>query len=160
MSSFQIIPISATFSNHIRQSDHDDFGHTIESKPATAQGYGPCRCCLRQFQPGENRLLLSYAAVGSDNAYNEIGPVFIHAETCTPYADGHVFPPEVKAGRLPIPLVLRAYSAEKRMIDAVVVPNNQQVEQYLEQLFANPAVDFVHVRNASFQCFICAVKRA
>lgn len=160
MSNFSIVALTTEYSERIRQSTHDDFGHLLENRTASAMGYGPCRCCLRQTQPGENRLLFSYAPVGSDNAYNEIGPVFIHAENCQPYTNIHTFPPEVKAGRLPIPLVLRAYSTEKRMIDAIPVEDNQTVELLLEKLFDNPLVAFVHVRNAEVQCFICAVNRA
>ncbi len=153
-------PIPADYAQKIRTAQRDDFGHPIENQTASQTGYGPCRCCLRQTRPGEARLLFSYAPVGSDNAYNEVGPVFIHAHECAPYADAHVFPPEVKAGRLPIPLVLRAYSADRRMIDAVRVEDNRQVEAVLEKLFGRPAVEFVHVRNAEAKCFICAVTRA
>lgn len=160
MQQFHYHPISAAYAQKIRTAQQDDFGHLIENQPASKNGYGPCRCCLRQTQPGEARVLFSYAPVGSDNAYNEVGPVFIHAHACEPYADAHVFPPEVKAGRLPIPLVLRAYSAGRRMINAVRVEDNQHVEALLEKLFEHPAVEFVHVRNAEAQCFICAVTRA
>jgi hypothetical protein len=153
------LSISAEYAQKIRQIRRDDFGHAVESRPAGTNGYGPCRCCLKQTQPGEERLLLSYAPVGADNPYNEVGPVFIHTHNCTPYAERHQFPPEVKAGRLPIKLVLRAYSAEKRMVDALQVVDNQRVEADLEQLFQNPAVEFVHVRNAEAQCFICEVRR-
>lgn len=153
-------PIALEYARRIRATQHDDFGHPIEISTAGEHGYGPCRCCLRQFRPGEQRILFSYAPVGADHAYNEVGPVFIHAEECTPYAaDAADFPPEIKAGRLPIPLVLRKYSAARRMVGAMQVADNAAVETLLEQIFEDPAVAFVHVRNAEVQCFITQVAR-
>lgn len=160
MSNFRIKALDADFCLRMRQPGaHDDYGHPIEKSTAREGGYGPCRCCLRQTRPGEERLLFSHAPVGSQNAYNEVGPVFIHAEACRPYAEVGVFPPEVKAGRMHIPLVLRAYSADGRMMAAESVPDNHQVESQIGKLFENPLIAFVHVRNAEAQCFICDIKR-
>ena len=151
-------PIPRSIVEKIRIERRDDFGHEVRVSMAGETGYGPCRCCLRQFQPGEKRLLFSYAPVGGDNPYDEVGPVYIH-EACAAYDQPNRFPAEVKSGRLPIRLVLRSYNADREMIAAQFVRNNEEVEEVLRKIFQHPEVSFVHVRNATFQCFIAAVRR-
>jgi hypothetical protein len=142
----------------IRTDKRDAFGHEVETHIAGEDGYGPCRCCLKQFKPGEERLLFSYAPVGADHAYNEVGPVYIHTD-CEPFADAHTFPPEVKNGRMHIPLVLRCYNSDRRMIDGLFVKNNHEVETVIQKLFERQEISFIHVRNAVAQCFIVQVER-
>ena len=151
-------PIPKTYTDKIRQSMHDDFGHPVEVSIAGETGYGPCRCCLKQFQPGEKRLLFSYAPVNAANPYNEVGPVYIHEE-CSTYRDSSSFPPEVKNGRLPIRLVLRCYNRERRMILARFIKDNNDVEKMIRELFADPLIEFIHIRNAVYQCFIAEVRK-
>jgi len=147
--------------NHIdtiRNFRQDDFGHLVEVSIAGETGYGPCRCCLKQFQPGEKRLLFSYAPVTAANPYNEVGPVYIH-EDCSTYRDSSIFPPEVKNGRLPIRLVLRCYNSERRMILACFIKDNNDAEKMIGELFADPLIEFIHIRNAVYQCFIAEVRK-
>lgn len=159
MKNFKYFSVPTDYIEKIRGDLQDDFGHQVESQIAGETGYGPCRCCLRQFSPGEKRLLFSYAPVRSNNPYNEVGPVYIH-EHCSPYAIPHEFPVEVKQGRLPIPLVLRCYNSERRMIDAVQVKDNNEVEMLIKELFEKPEIEFIHIRNAEAQCFIAQAERS
>jgi hypothetical protein len=154
----QYQPIPPDYVARIRNSMKDDYGHAVETSIAGETGYGPCRCCLKRFKAGEKRLLFSYAPVGGDNPYNEVGPVYIH-EDCSPYNETHSFPGEVKTGKLPIHLVLRCYNKNKRMILAHFVKDNNEVEKNIETLFDDPAIDFIHVRNATYQCFIAEVRK-
>ncbi len=158
MNSFQYLPIPKEYADRIRQTLQDDFGHTVEKSIAGEHGYGPCRSCLRQTQPGEERLLFSYAPVGSTNPYNEVGPVYIHAHECTPYQEVNTFPADVKNGRCLIPLVLRGYNADGRMIVAKQV-GDHDVEIIIKQLFENQIIETIHIRNAEAQCFIAKVVR-
>ena len=152
------LPIPESYSERIRECRLDDFGHTVETHIAGETGFGPCRSCLKQFNPGEKRLLFSYAPVGSNNPYNEVGPIYIH-ENCLPYSNHNDFPMEVKKGRLPISILLRCYSSEKRVISARIVTDNNDVENLLEELFSNSRVEFIHLRNAIDQCFIAEVRK-
>ncbi|MBI3786788.1 MAG: DUF1203 domain-containing protein [Ignavibacteriales bacterium] len=158
MGNFKYLSIPMGYIEKIRKEMKDDFGHSVEIHIAGETGYGPCRCCLKQFMPGEKRLLFSYAPVGGNNPYNEVGPVYIH-EHCLPYATPHEFPIEVKRGRLPIPLVLRCYNNERRMIDAVQVKDNNEVEAVIQGLFNQTEIEFIHIRNGEAQCFIAQVER-
>jgi hypothetical protein len=158
MSSFRYLSIPKEYIEKIRREMLDDFGHQVEASIVGEKGYGPCRYCLKQFNPGEKRLLFSYAPVKSSNAYNEVGPVFIH-DDCLPYAATDEFPDDVKHGRLHIPLVLRCYNNERRMIGAVQVKNNNEVELLVQELLERQEIKFIHIRNAEAQCFIAEVQR-
>lgn len=155
---FYYLPISQTLVDKIRNNMQDDFGHKVEASIAGETGYGPCRCCLKQFRPGEKRLLFSYAPVGADHPYNEVGPVYIH-ENCLAYKETNKFPEEVKNGRLPIRLVLRCYNEQRRMVLAVFIKDNNEVESIIAGMFNDPQTAFIHIRNATYQCFIAEVRR-
>ena len=155
---FNYLPIPQVSIDKIRNNKEDDFGHKVEISIAGEVGYGPCRCCLKQFKEGEKRLLFSYAPVVADHAYSETGPVFIH-ENCLPYNETFKFPEEIKNGRRSIHLVLRCYNKEKRMIFARFVKDNNEVENNIAALFADPLVEFIHIRNATYQCFIAEVRK-
>lgn len=150
--------IPKNYIDTIRNSMQDGFGHAVEVSLAGETGYGPCRCCLKQFQPGEKRLLFSYAPVNAANPYDEVGPVYIH-EDCSTYEDNSAFPPEVKNGRLPVRLVLRCYNRGKRMILARFIKDNNEVEKMITELFADPLIEFIHIRNAVYQCFIAEIRK-
>lgn len=152
------LPIQQSYADKLRLTMKDDFGHPLEVSVAGATGYGPCRCCLKQFNPGEKRLLFSYAPVGANHPYNEVGPVYIH-EQCMAYAPDSGFPADVKNGRLHISLVLRCYDTNRRMIMARFVKDNNEVENIIASLFADPAIHFIHIRNAVYQCFIAEARR-
>ncbi|HEX5655505.1 MAG TPA: DUF1203 domain-containing protein [Chitinophagaceae bacterium] len=152
------VPISQDYADRIRSTRQDDFGHAVETHIAGETGYGPCRCCLKQFRPGEKRLLFSYAPVAADHPFNEVGPVFIH-EDCQSYNERTRFPEEVKNGRLPISLLLRCYNKEKRVIAAVPIKDISTVEEQINRLLSDPQTAFIHIRNAIDQCFIAGVNR-
>src|ERR687883_191044 len=79
-----------------------DYGHPAYK--ALAQGYGPCRLCLRTFRIGEEeRILFTYNPFPADELPAP-GPVFIHAQACERY-DAPDFPPDLRA----LPMVLEAY---------------------------------------------------
>ena len=85
--------------------------------------------------------------------YQECGPIFVHAEPCTRYAETETYPKHFRNGR-----VVRAYDARKFMIDARVV-NGDGPEQMIEELLANPDAAFLHVRSATRGCYTMGVER-
>lgn len=159
MANFKIFPIAKELVDSVRLDLKDDFGQQAEVHVAGETGYGPCRSCLRQFKPGEKRILFSYAPLPSMTPYNEVGPIYIHLDHCEHYSDNYQFPQEVKAGRISIPLSLRGYNNERRMIDSVMV-GNREVEMVIASLFQNPETDVIQVRNAEAGCYIARITRA
>ena len=114
----------------------------------------PCRHCLRWAKPGERLILFPYAAVPLGHPYSEIGPIFVHAESCERYAATHEYPADFRDGR-----VMRAYNSKFDMIDAEVV-NGNEPESVIEKLFQNPETAFVDARSVSRGCFTFRILRA
>ena len=158
MKQFRYLTIPIKIIETIWHEMYNDFGRQVESSIASENSYGPCRSCLKQFKPGEKRLLFSYAPVKSNNPYNEVGPVFIH-DSCMSYDTKDDFLPEVKEGRLHIPLVFRFYNKGRRMIGSIQVKDNNEVEKIIYGLFERKEIEFIHIRNAEAQCFIAQVER-
>jgi hypothetical protein len=133
-----------------RATMRDRFGHDVQRVSDT----GPCRVCLRIAQQPEELLLLSYRPLPDAGPYAEIGPIFIHAQPCEPYASTTAFPEDFAQRRL----VLRAYDRVGRIAGAVVAQPGaapQRAAEFLE----NEAVVEVHVRHESYTCFAFKIVR-
>ncbi|MCX4974452.1 DUF1203 domain-containing protein [Streptomyces sp. NBC_00620] len=122
------------------------------------EGGAPLRCCLRRSLPGEVIALVSYAplrrwaaSTGVDpGAYDEQGPVFIHAEACAgPDGAGYPF---ANAHR-----TVRRYSAEGRILGGQLVAAPDDAA--FRNAFDDPAVALVHVRAVEYGCFLYEVRR-
>ncbi|WP_306335850.1 DUF1203 domain-containing protein [Streptomyces sp. KL118A] len=132
------------------------------------EGGSPLRCCLRPVAPGERIALVSYAPLrrwaaetgAAPGAYDEQGPVFIHADPCagpSPERDGYPFS---RAGAL---RTVRRYSAEGRIVGGRLLEIPDEEEQGFDaaiaEAFADPRVALVHVRAVEYGCFHFEVRR-
>ena len=124
------------------------------------EGGAPLRCCLRRSEPGERIALVAYAPLrrwavetGVDpGAYEEVGPVFVHAEECGgpvagsgyPFADAH--------------RVLRRYSADGRILGGELVDSLD--DEAFRRAFDDQSVVLVHVRAVEYGCFFFEVRGA
>ncbi|RZU37436.1 uncharacterized protein DUF1203 [Streptomyces sp. BK022] len=134
-------------------------------RPATAvtdaEGGAPLRCCLRRSEPGERIALVSYAplrrwaadAGAEPAAYDEQGPVFVHAEPCGGPAPGDGLP-FTGAHR-----VLRRYNRDGHILGGRLVTPSEDVEAALSEAFTGPEVALVHVRAVEYGCFLYEVRR-
>ncbi|MGW4445369.1 DUF1203 domain-containing protein [Streptomyces sp. NPDC004100] len=133
-------------------------------RPLTAvtdpEGGAPLRCCLRRSAPGERIALVSYAPLRrwaartgvAPGAYDEQGPVFIHAEACGgPESEGLAF---TRAHR-----VLRRYSPDGRILGGRLVTPPEDFDGALSEAFTDPEVALVHVRAVEYGCFLYEVRR-
>lgn len=159
MTRFRIVPLAKEYAECIRQSKKDAFGNEVIEQIAT--GYGPCRVSLQPFEPGvDKRLLFSHSPFTERNAFNQNGPIFIHAQAVEPYSDIHRFPPAIKADKVNFPLSLIGYNAKQKMVFTQLV-GDADVDELIVQIFnAHPEVDFLHARNAEACCYICKIERA
>ncbi|WP_030686454.1 DUF1203 domain-containing protein [Streptomyces sp. NRRL B-1347] len=133
------------------------------------EGGSPLRCCLRPIRPGERVALVAYAPLrrwaartgARPGAYDEQGPVFIHAEPCegpAGGADGRY--PFARAGAL---RAFRRYDARGHIVGGrlLEVPEDSTAgfDAAFEEAFADPEVTQVHVRAVEYGCFQFVVHR-
>ncbi|MFF9182769.1 DUF1203 domain-containing protein [Streptomyces misionensis] len=155
MTTYTVCPVPADTLRALRTVD--DAGRP--AAPFTdEEGGAPLRCCLRRSAPGERIALVSYAplrrwaaATGArPGAYDEQGPVFVHAEECPGWAGQAV--PFDNSHR-----VLRRYSAEGRILGGRLVAAGFHAA--LTAAFEDPEVELVHVRAVEYGCFLYEVRR-
>ena len=153
MAAYHILGLSDDLTSEVRQTLRaPEYGHPVLRE--LAGGTGPCRACLEQFKVGqEERLLFTYRPAGGDGTLGAPGPVFIHASPCRQYR-GTGFP----LGLRSLPLLIEARVGGNR-IPAARSVFGTEVDAVLEELFANPQVDYLHVRHGESGCHIARVDR-
>jgi hypothetical protein len=158
MNHFKIVPLNKEYADKIRQTNKDDFGNAPIEQIAT--GKGPCRISLKPFAVGEDvRLLVAHSPFDIANAFNQVGPIFIHKKDVEPYQNVHYFPPEIKADKENFPLSLIGYNKEQRMVFTKLV-GDDDVDLLIRNIFENENnVEYLHARNAEACCFICKIER-
>ncbi|MFJ1549760.1 DUF1203 domain-containing protein [Streptomyces sp. NPDC088246] len=171
MTAYTPLPIPPAALKELR--DIDDAGRPL--RPYTAREDGvpldcvgsPLRCCLRAIDPGERVALVSYAplrrwatATGADpGAYDEAGPVFIHADECGEPRGAQDYP-FARPGAL---RTIRRYNAEGHIVGGLFfeIPDNAEAgfDRVFGEAFAEPEVALVHVRALEYGCFQFEVRR-
>ncbi|MEU3723372.1 DUF1203 domain-containing protein [Streptomyces sp. NPDC031705] len=165
----RVRPIGAAALAELRA--RDDAGR--DCVPYTdEEGGAPLRCCVRPSAAGERVALVSYAPLrrwaaltGADpGAYDEQGPVFVHAEACGGPADGGAGDggayPFAEPG---VQRTARRYSARGHILGGRVLDLGEDPQavlgRALDEAFGDPEVALVHVRAAGFGCFLFEVRR-
>jgi hypothetical protein len=153
---FSITPIRASFVERARGAGLDDLDQQVEQH--IAEGGEPCRDALRRARPGERLILASYCPFERAGPYREYGPVFILAQGESTPAAREVLPIDGETPYLRTPFVLRAYSSDERIVDAVVTETGQ-AQAELARLLANDRTAFVLARFAAYGCYACRIDR-
>ncbi|MCZ4514903.1 DUF1203 domain-containing protein, partial [Streptomyces sp. ActVer] len=100
------------------------------------------------------------AGVGvGPGAYDEQGPVFVHAEECGGPLGGGRYP----FARPGVLRTVRRYSGEGRilggrLLDLPSTPD-ESLDAAFSEAFADPEVALVHVRAVEYGCFLYEVRR-
>ncbi|MEW2566859.1 DUF1203 domain-containing protein [Streptomyces sp. NPDC047070] len=161
MTSHHVRPIGPHALKELRATD--DAG--LPCVPfADLEGGAPLRCCLRRSETGERIALVSYAPLrrwaaetgARPGAYDEQGPVFVHAEECAgPDLVGHPF------ARPGVLRVLRRYSAEGHILGGrlLEIPDQPDaaLDEALDEAFADSSVALVHIRAVEHGCYLYEV---
>ncbi|WP_329423130.1 DUF1203 domain-containing protein [Streptomyces sp. NBC_01268] len=165
---YTALPIPPTALAQLRRTD--DAGWPCAPYTVGEDGAGsPLRCCLRPVAAGERIALVSYAPLrrwavetgAEPGAYDEQGPVFIHAEECGgPDPDAAAYPFD-RPGAL---RTLRRYDARGRIVGGRLLEIPEEAGEGFDrafgEAFADPAVALVHVRAVEYGCFQFEVRRA
>ena len=115
----------------------------------------PCRVSLADAEVGETVLLLSYRHHDVPSPYRAAGPIYVRrgVRPATP-ATGEI--PLMFRHRL---LSLRAYDRDASLVNAAAV-SGTALDAAIRDLFADPAVGYLHIHNARPGCYNCRVDRA
>jgi hypothetical protein len=138
------LPIPDEIASEARATLRDRFDHRLKVTTEAA----PCRSCLRISRRPEELILLSYQPSPDRGPYAEIGPIFIHARECRPYAQTESFPADFAERRL----VLRAYGQTGEIVDAMVAPPGTAPD-CAARFFEDERVVEIHARHESYTCF-------
>ena len=152
---FRIVPMPAAYLERVRAGT-DDLAQPAERH--LASGGEPLRDCLRRARAGEEILLASYCPFTVAGPYKEYGPVFVSgAGGEAPLLDAlplHGDAPYLGAG-----FVLRAYSADERIVDArLSTPHAATAD--LDAFFVRDDLAFVLARFAAYGCYALRIERA
>lgn len=145
---FKIQPIGAEIAEQVRRTMVSPQYKSLAAAVSVANGYGPCRSCLRVFDQGvDRRLFFTYNAFDGFSSLPDPGPVFIHADGCEAFEGA--FPEDI----LDLPVYFEAFGDESRMIEREKMDRGRVVEQ-VAGLLSLPGVRFVNIRNAEAGCYI------
>lgn len=150
----RIVPLPDIFLARVR-AGADDQGQPVECH--VAQGGEPLRDCLRPALPGEAILLASYCPFTVAGPYKEYGPVFISASS-QPAPRLDAMPMDGEQPYLGASFVLRAYSGEERIVDAILTTASTATRD-LDAFLARDDVALVLARFAAYGCYALRVER-
>ncbi|MEV8396466.1 DUF1203 domain-containing protein [Streptomyces niveus] len=165
MTQHTALPIGPAVLKELRDTDDGGATNTPYTDP---EGGAPLRCCLRRSRAGERIALVTYAPLrrwaaetwARPGAYDEQGPVFIHAEECGGPAADRAGYPFARAGAL---RTVRRYDSEGRIVGGRLLEIPEAAEEGFDEAFAeaftDPEVALVHVRAVEYGCFLFEVRR-
>jgi hypothetical protein len=138
-----------------RSGGGDAYGLTPERRISPG-GY-PCRHCLGAIAEGEDYLTLAYRPFPALQPYAETGPIFLHAEACTPYEGADILPPMLESPDY----IVRGYGYDDRIVyGSGGVVMTAEIISRAEDLLADPTIAYLHVRSARNNCYQCRIERA
>lgn len=119
---------------------------------AVSDGDGnPCRHCLQDVAAGEPYLILAYRPFPGPQPYAEIGPIFLHADECERYTSENELPPIFQVTER---LLIRGYGVNDRIVYGTGhVVSTAVLQKEIAALLEIPAVQYVHIRSASNNCY-------
>ena len=153
---YNIVEIREDFLVQARTAGLDDLGQPVEH--LTAKGGEPCRDAFRRALAGEALILASYCPFAHAGPYREYGPVFILARPDPHAAAPAALPVTGEQPYLGASFVLRAYSHDERIVDAVITPP-ADAAAHLERLFAAHDPAFILARFPAYGCYALKIIR-
>lgn len=149
---YSFIPMDDATAAHLRSGGGDAYGNAAERRLSDGVGV-PCRHCMRMIGEDEPYLVAAWRPFSASHAYAETGPVFLHADPCTPDRLG---PGELPAFLTSPDYILRGYDADERIVYGTGgVIGREAIPARIEQLLAEPEVKAVHIRSSRNNCYHC-----
>lgn len=156
MSKIRVSPMPTEQAEALWNGGIDANGMLPERHISDGQGV-PCRHCLQQVPAGRPYFAVAHRPFKTLQPYAEVGPIFLCAEPCKPYAETDRLPETYFGGE---PRIVRAYDATDRIRygtgKVVPVP---EIEDYATRLLEDPETAYVHVRSSMNNCFAFRIDR-
>lgn len=151
---YKVSPIPDEIAAEVRRSLVSPQYRSLRADVSVADGYGPCRSCLRVFNQGsDRRIYFTYNSFDGTAELPDPGPVFIHQTECVPFNGGGL-PPDVQG----LPVWLEAFTDNSRLISRDPM-DRDRIDDQISSIFSDPDIRFIHLRNAEAGCFIARVDR-
>jgi hypothetical protein len=151
---YQVKPIPEKIAVETRERLVSPQYKSLKADVSVANGYGPCRSCLRVFDQGnEHRIYFTYNSFDGRSNLPDPGPVFIHRDECRGF-DGDGIPPDL----LELPVLFEAFGDESRLIVRRLM-NASEADAQIKTMFTDKTVRFINMRNAEAGCFIATIER-
>lgn len=119
----------------------------------TKPGY-PDRIEVRDAEPGETLILVSYVHQPADNPYHASHAIFVREGAETAYDRMNEIPDAMRLRQLS----LRAFDADDMMVDADLV-DGREMEGTIERFFADPRTAYIHAHYAKRGCYAARIDR-
>ena len=152
---YKVNAIPKAVASEVRRTRISPQYKSLAASASVANGYGPCRSCLRVFDEGrDRRIYLTYNSFDGRSPLPDPGPIFIHENECERF-EKPGFPDQI----LDIPIYLEAFGDESVLVRRIKM-NPAEVDEQIADLLCDVSVRFLNVRNAEAGCFIASVDRA
>jgi len=138
-----------------RSGGADANGQLPETKLSDG-GAIPCRHCLDMVAKDDPYLVLAHRPFPGPQPYAEIGPIFVHAESC-PRGETAAIPAFLQSPQY----IVRGYGADDRIVYGTgAVVETAKIPERAAELFQRDDIAYLHVRSASNNCYHCRIDRA
>ena len=149
---FTFEPMDEATAVHFRSGGADSYGNMPERRVSDGAGI-PCRRCMRMVGRDEPYLIVAWRPFTRLHAYAETGPVFLHADNCTPDRSE---PDGLPAFLTNPDYILRGYDSDERIVYGTGgVIARDAIPARIEELLATTAVKAVHIRSSRNNCYHC-----
>jgi hypothetical protein len=151
---YKVKPIPTSIATEARKTLLSPQYKSLKADVSLANGYGPCRSCLRVFDQGsDHRIYFTYNSFEGRSSLPDPGPIFIHRDDCGKY-EGNGVPADL----LDLPVLFEAFGDQSRLILRQPM-NPGEADAQLGGIFGDTDVRFINMRNAEAGCFIATIER-
>jgi hypothetical protein len=133
----------------LRTGAPDSYGQAVEVSVSDGDG-NPCRHCLAEIALDHPMLILAHRPFGALQAYAETGPIFLCAQECERHPESAGIPGLYRHREM----LIRGYDLNERIVYGTgKVIDMRDIETEAGQLFEHQAVEFIHVRSPTNNCY-------
>lgn len=116
----------------------------------------PCRVSLLDAEPGESLILVHHLHHDVTSPYRASGPVYVREAAVQAQPDVDEIPLQLRR-RL---LALRGFDHAGMTLRGADVVEGAQLEDALAKMFADAAIDYIHIHNCRAGCYAAKATRA